>query len=187
MSTVLSSESRYQLSVSCSFNVESIQSEANALITQLRNAETKVSSSPEDLKEQYLSTIQVQSRLRPLREDTLTNYFGRWKVLTCPVWLSSSSSVVFPQESLASCEQLQQLLSSVEDRRTDLSSYLCEDSSNFSLDELFNTIKTFRALFLRAIKVSQSQGRTASSQSGNRVLVSQTQTKRKRGGAKSFT
>ncbi|XP_056261221.1 inverted formin-2-like isoform X2 [Seriola aureovittata] len=95
------------------FNVESIQSEANTLIKQLKNSESRVSSSSEDLKEQYLSTI---------------------------------------QDSLRSCEQLQQLLSSVEDRRTDLSIYLCEDSGNFSLDEFFNTIKTFRGLFLRAVK-----------------------------------
>ncbi|XP_039980456.1 inverted formin-2-like isoform X2 [Xiphias gladius] len=100
------------------FNVESIQSEANTLIKQLRNAKTKLSSSSEDLKEQYLSTI---------------------------------------QESLQACEQLQELLSSVEDRRTDLSIYLCEDISSFSLDKLFNTIKTFRGLFLRAIKENESR------------------------------
>lgn len=82
------------------------------------------------------------------------------------MWLSSSS-VVFPQESLHACEQLQQLLSSVEDRRTELSSYLCEDSSNFSLDELFNTIKTFRGLFLRAIKVSQSQAANQGTESSS--------------------
>uniref|UniRef100_A0A4W6EHJ1 Inverted formin 2 n=1 Tax=Lates calcarifer TaxID=8187 RepID=A0A4W6EHJ1_LATCA len=63
-------------------------------------------------------------------------------------------------ESLRACEQLQQLLSSVEDRRTDLSIYLCEDSCSFSLNELFNTIKTFRGLFLRAIKVNTQQRKT---------------------------
>nr|XP_020480327.1 inverted formin-2-like [Monopterus albus] len=97
-------------------NVESIQSEANSLMKQLKTSEAKILSSSEDLKEQYLSAI---------------------------------------QESLESCEQLQQKLSSVEDRRTDLSVYLCEDSSSFSLDELFNTIKTFRGLFLRALKENE--------------------------------
>lgn len=75
------------------------------------------------------------------------------------------------QESLQACEQLQQLLSSVEDKRTDLSVYLCEDSSSFSIDELFSTIKTFRGLFLRAIKVSsQSQASMASSQSESSIV-----------------
>ncbi|XP_029352536.1 inverted formin-2-like [Echeneis naucrates] len=61
------------------------------------------------------------------------------------------------QESLQSCEQLQQLLSSVEDQRTDLSVYLCEDSSSFSLDEFFSTIRTFRGLFLRALQDNKSR------------------------------
>ncbi|XP_008295303.1 inverted formin-2-like [Stegastes partitus] len=99
-------------------NMESIQSEANSLTKQLKNAEKKVLSSSEDVKEQYLSAI---------------------------------------QESLQACEQLQQLLSSVEDKRVDLAVYLCEDSSSFSLDELFRTIKTFRDLFLRAIKENESR------------------------------
>ncbi|XP_068565284.1 inverted formin-2-like isoform X2 [Cebidichthys violaceus] len=99
-------------------NLDSIQSESNTLIKQLKNCESKVSCSPEDLKEQYLSTI---------------------------------------QESLQAGEQLQQLLSSLEDRRTDLSVYLCEDTSSFSIDELLNTIKTFRGLFLRAIKENESR------------------------------
>ncbi|XP_037607502.1 inverted formin-2-like [Sebastes umbrosus] len=102
-------------------NLESIQSESNTLMKQLKNFEKKVSSPSEELKElkdQYLSTI---------------------------------------QESLQACEQLQQLLSSIEDQRTDLSVYLCEDSSTFSIDELLNTIKTFRGLFLKAIKENESR------------------------------
>lgn len=48
----------------CRLSLESIQSETNALIKQLKNAEKKVLSSSEDVKEQFLSTIQVlQSRL----------------------------------------------------------------------------------------------------------------------------
>ncbi|MEQ2196401.1 hypothetical protein XENOCAPTIV_025324 [Xenoophorus captivus] len=56
-------------------------------------------------------------------------------------------------ESLQACEQLQKVMSLVEDRRRDLADYLCEDISSFSLDDLFGTIKTFRGLFLRALKI----------------------------------
>nr|XP_046229570.1 inverted formin-2-like isoform X3 [Scatophagus argus] len=99
-------------------NLESIQSECNTLIKQLRNTERKVSCSSEDVKEQFLSPF---------------------------------------QEGLRACEKLQQLLSSVEDKRTELFVYLCEDSSSFSIEELFNTIKTFRGLFIRAIKENESR------------------------------
>ncbi|XP_069028714.1 inverted formin-2-like isoform X2 [Embiotoca jacksoni] len=99
------------------FNVDSIQSEANSLIKRLKNCERKVSSSADDVKEQYLSAL---------------------------------------QESLQACERLQRLLSTVEDQRMELSTYLCEDSSSFSLDELFSTIKTFRGLFLQALKENES-------------------------------
>ncbi|XP_049446283.1 inverted formin-2-like isoform X1 [Epinephelus fuscoguttatus] len=99
-------------------SLESIQSESNNLIKQLKNSEKKVSCSSDDVKEQFLSVI---------------------------------------QENLQMCEQLQQLLSSVEDKRMDLAVYLCEDSSSFSIDELLSTIKTFRGLFLRAIKENETR------------------------------
>uniref|UniRef100_A0A3Q0R4B6 FH2 domain-containing protein n=1 Tax=Amphilophus citrinellus TaxID=61819 RepID=A0A3Q0R4B6_AMPCI len=64
--------------------------------------------------------------------------------------------VVFYQESLRAVEQLEVLMSLVEQQRKDLSAYLCEDSSSFSLEELFSTIKTFRDLFLRALKENEA-------------------------------
>ncbi|XP_068199146.1 inverted formin-2-like [Antennarius striatus] len=97
---------------------ESIQSDCSTLVKQLQNSERKVSSSSEEVKEQYLTPI---------------------------------------QESLRACEQLQLLLSSLEDRRKDLSVYLCEDPNRFSIDELLNTIKTFRGLFLKAAKENDNR------------------------------
>ena len=49
----------------CRLSLESIQSETNALIKQLKNAEKKVLSSSEDVKEQFLSTIQVLQSSAP--------------------------------------------------------------------------------------------------------------------------
>lgn len=58
------------------------------------------------------------------------------------------------QDSLREGEQIHQLLLLVEEKKTQLCLYVCEDSSHFSTDEFFSTIRTFRRLFLRTISVS---------------------------------
>ncbi|XP_059212069.1 inverted formin-2-like isoform X2 [Centropristis striata] len=112
---------------------------------------------PEDLeiceKAAGLNLDSMQSECRALMKQLRT---CERKVVDSPAELKEQHLSVL-QESLQACEQLQQLLSSVEDRRTDLSVYLCEDSSSFSVEELLNTIKTFRGLFLRAIKENESR------------------------------
>ncbi|XP_024147076.1 inverted formin-2 [Oryzias melastigma] len=99
-------------------NAEAIEAEANNLMTRLKNAQNEVSSSSEDIKEQYLSII---------------------------------------QDSLGAWQQLQQVVCSIEGRKHDLADYLCEDSSKFSLDELFSTIRTFRSQFIQAIKDNENR------------------------------
>lgn len=39
------------------------------------------------------------------------------------------------------------------EKEVELVDYLCEDRSTQSLDHVFNTIKTFRDLFIKALKV----------------------------------
>ncbi|XP_044232293.1 inverted formin-2-like isoform X6 [Thunnus albacares] len=112
---------------------------------------------PDDLeiceKAAGVNAESIQSEVKSLNKQLKNSE----KKLSCAADDLKEQYLSAIQNSLASCEQLQQLLSSVDDRRTELSAYLCEDSSSFSLDELFSTIKTFRGLFLKAIKDNESR------------------------------
>lgn len=60
---------------------------------------------------------------------------------------------LFLKACLDHCGELEDRLGSIEKKKEDLAEYFCEDASRFSLEELFGTLRTFRSLFLKAIKV----------------------------------
>lgn len=61
--------------------------------------------------------------------------------------------VSLPKKNLEACRDLEDSFLEIVRKKGDLALYLCEDVSNLSLEELFGTIKTFRGLFIKALKV----------------------------------
>uniref|UniRef100_A0A8C5RY17 Inverted formin 2 n=1 Tax=Laticauda laticaudata TaxID=8630 RepID=A0A8C5RY17_LATLA len=71
------------------------------------------------------------------------------KLLELERKLSSSIEEVKAQYGTA----IQDEFELVETKRTELANYLCEDPNKLSLEEIFNTLKTFRDLYIKALKV----------------------------------
>jgi len=57
------------------------------------------------------------------------------------------------QDSIDASRKLEEEFETIERKREELANYLCEDPSKLSLEDIFSTMKTFRDLFIRALKV----------------------------------
>ncbi|NWU64453.1 INF2 protein, partial [Pterocles burchelli] len=56
------------------------------------------------------------------------------------------------QGSLDALKNLQKEFTTIEKKKEELADYLCEDRKKLSLEDVFNTMKTFRELFLKALQ-----------------------------------
>ncbi|XP_040830925.1 inverted formin-2 isoform X1 [Ochotona curzoniae] len=61
------------------------------------------------------------------------------------------------QASLAASQALEDVFDTIERRKLELAEYLCEDPQQLSLEDTFGTMKTFRELFLRALKENKAR------------------------------
>lgn len=123
-----------------------MQSEANALLKRLNETKTKVSNSTEEVKGQYCKVLEVRDETPPTAVSLDTVVFVA-NIEILDIFLS------LLQENVEACQALCQRLAAMEKKRSELALYLCEDANQLSLEELFGTIKTFRGLFVKALKV----------------------------------
>ncbi|KAF7665026.1 hypothetical protein LDENG_00158400 [Lucifuga dentata] len=85
------------------------------------------------------------------------------------------------KESLESCRDVQERFSEIEKKRGELAAYLCEDASQLSFEELFQTIKTFRELFIKSLKENKSRKEQAAKAEKRKKQLAEEESKRQKG------
>lgn len=85
------------------------------------------------------------------------------------------------EENLEVCHTLSKRLSELEAKKGELAVYLCEDANQLSLEELFGTIRTFRELFIRALKENKSRKEQAAKAEKRKKQLAEEESKRQKG------
>lgn len=76
-------------------------------------------------------------------------------LLLGPAWESRVVTEPMPQASITASRDLDEVFEAIEQKKLELADYLCEDPQQLSLEDTFSTMKTFRDLFIRALKVGR--------------------------------
>ncbi|KAG7281210.1 hypothetical protein CRUP_019735 [Coryphaenoides rupestris] len=123
-------------------NLESSQSESSALLKRLKETAKKLSTSIDEVRQQYTKEI---------------------------------------EERLEAYQTLEEQFSEIDEKKRVLAQYLCEDTSQLSLEELFGTIKTFRGFFLKAIKENKARKEQMAKSEKRKKQLAEEESKRQKG------
>ncbi|XP_065449793.1 inverted formin-2-like isoform X3 [Chrysemys picta bellii] len=78
-------------------------------------------------------------------------------------------------------KELEEELATIEKKKAELADYLCEDRNKLSLEDVFNTMKTFRDLFIKALKENQERKEQATKAEKRKKLLEEEEAKRQKG------
>ncbi|XP_064368082.1 inverted formin-2 isoform X2 [Dromaius novaehollandiae] len=130
------------VSKAAGINLDIIRSESSANLKKLLELQRKISSSNDDVKQQYEKPI---------------------------------------QDSIDAARKLEEEFETIERKREELANYLCEDPSKLSLEDIFSTMKTFRDLFIRALKENKDRKEQAAKAEKRKKQLEEEESKRQKG------
>uniref|UniRef100_W5N4W1 Inverted formin 2 n=1 Tax=Lepisosteus oculatus TaxID=7918 RepID=W5N4W1_LEPOC len=85
------------------------------------------------------------------------------------------------QQNLEECLKLEDRFVAIEKKKEELATYLCEDPSKLSLEELFNTLNTFQGLFVKALKENHTWKEQAAKAEKRKKQLEEEESKRQKG------
>ncbi|XP_062484068.1 inverted formin-2-like [Pezoporus occidentalis] len=85
------------------------------------------------------------------------------------------------QDSIDASRKLEEEFETIERKREELANYLCEDPSKLSLEDIFNTMKTFRDLFIRVLKENKDRKEQAAKAEKRKKQLEEEEGKRQKG------
>ncbi|XP_061468275.1 inverted formin-2 isoform X2 [Rhineura floridana] len=85
------------------------------------------------------------------------------------------------QESISTNKKLEAEFEIIETKRVALANYLCEDPNKFSLEEMFNTMKTFRDLFIKSLKENKDRKEQVAKAEKRKKQLEEEEAKRQKG------
>nr|XP_021509834.1 inverted formin-2 isoform X3 [Meriones unguiculatus] len=85
------------------------------------------------------------------------------------------------QGSIEASQALDKVFEAIEQKKLELADYLCEDPHKLSLEDTFNTMKTFRDLFTRALKENKDRKEQMAKAERRKQQLAEEEARRPRG------